>query len=632
MAFDIAIKKAGDQLSAIEFNQIVDEIKLKATAAALGSLTALSTANKQSVVLAINEVFDEVGIKANQSSIGDLIALKTIDKNSIVNAVNEVLLNTHGLGAASESITVKPSDFSSNVFSDAVTDDYYLQSALSDLDVITEATSLIIEGGNMVADTDAGIASISVFVDGVYNQVVKYQAGEARKIKQKTIVLPEGRKRVTLRLGATQSVNGQPGGSFINKVMVPSGYGVTLIKPQTKQNRAVILGDSISVGIGTTRPETKAFIPVIRANQGFNTQIASYGWGRGRFTDIVGTAAQREKVIGDLRTFFAGAVKKILWIELSTNDYGAGVPIATFSSAYGAFIDELKAAIPNIKIYAQTAFARINEDTANSAGAILEDYRAATGTVVSANGRNEFTTLINGKTIVDLSTMPDGVHPNDTGNAIIADYIKEELTEYGFFTTDGTLNSMATNPGASFNLGALGNWTITGKIRKKRDSVKEWVFTQGDVLVDAKTYLFGFENDNTFKVLVFNKLQLVTTTAVTDRVWHHFAVKRTSDLYELYVDNVKVAEGITSAIMSPADKIYIGGNDLSDYPASIDIDYIRVYGNSLSAAEIQTDSETKTLNNLTGALAAWEFDGDFTDKTGNNNLTPGSTSTLIEHP
>lgn len=534
--------------------------------------------------------------------------------------------------------TVYPSDFSYVAFSEEKAGGR-LQSAFSDLNLTTEATTLTLEGGTTLASTHESMSTITVYVDDVFNQTIAFATAQNRQVVTKQITLPSGAKKVTFRTGANQLLTDGYGvaGTFINKVS--AAEGLSLLAPVKKAKRVVVLGDSITVGTGTTRPETKAAINLMRADARLvDYEISSYGWGRAKVSELMGTSASRTTVINNLVNYFAGATSKVLWIELSTNDYGVSpfTSLANLGTYYGAFLDEVKTAIPTIQVFAQTAFVRSNELNASGNTISLQQYRNTLINTVYSNGRDAYTKVIDGASIIEKSDLvADGIHVSDAGNGKIAEFYTREITGQqstnAYMVTDGALTSAASKSTASFDLITLANWTVTGRVRKERDGNKAWAFAFGN-LADNQIIYAGFENDNRFWVKFGGSpAPLQSTAAYTDRAWHKFALRRTGSLFELLMDDVKVHELTKTDLVAGSTRVELGGvSQGAGFPSFLNIDYIRVYNTSLSDASIAAERVNLTDINPTTLHAAWELNGNFNDTIGGNNLIGGVTASFAQ--
>ena len=112
-----------------------------------------------------------------------------------------------------------------------------------------------------------------------------------------------------------------------------------------------------------------------------------------------------------------------------TNDYGNDVPEADFRAAYETILDTLMAA--NTQVVCCTPVYRTSKTGANSQGLWLSDYATMIKEIAAAKGL----------WCIDLLSLtadgcftrfcPDGLHPNEMGHKVIADWIVRECDRLG---------------------------------------------------------------------------------------------------------------------------------------------------------------------------------------------------------
>jgi lysophospholipase L1-like esterase len=192
--------------------------------------------------------------------------------------------------------------------------------------------------------------------------------------------------------------------------------------------RGVVGGDSISVGGNASVLSQLGWVPVLRGLTGYN--IAITGWAAKSASAAFPTATLRQAEASRVKAYLAGAGRKFYWYCLGTNDYGLQTgSAATYKAITGALFDEINQQDPSIIIYAQAPLWRENE-TANSFGNTLDDYRAALSQVAAS--RSGFvryvptTGLLN--TATDYQDNPK-LHPNDAGHAKYAAFVQQELAK-----------------------------------------------------------------------------------------------------------------------------------------------------------------------------------------------------------
>ena len=204
---------------------------------------------------------------------------------------------------------------------------------------------------------------------------------------------------------------------------------------QLKNLKINFLGDSITEGSGTTGPD-KLFHQIIKREYGL---AAAYNCGVG------GTRIAKSKVPGyHIHDLYFGLRATTMTKDVDaivvfggTNDFGHGVAkmgdidsrdIYTFCGAINTLIEELKADFPKAKLVFMTPLRRQTEATPNHGGKILEDYVNAI-IEICAKHNVPVIDLFRSNIIdpFDKEVIPDGLHPNDKGHIIMADYIAKEL-------------------------------------------------------------------------------------------------------------------------------------------------------------------------------------------------------------
>lgn len=195
------------------------------------------------------------------------------------------------------------------------------------------------------------------------------------------------------------------------------------------------LGDSITEGCGTSAPE-KVFHQIIGREYGL---AAAYNCGVG------GTRIAKQSVhynhIFDL--YFALRAKIMtrdvdaIVVFGGTNDFGHGDSkmgnldsddIYTFCGGLNNLINQLKTDFPAAKIIFLTPLRREDENNINHDGKVLEDY---VNTIIEITKKHNLPVIdlfrSNMFEPTDATYFVDGLHPNDNGHAVMADYIAKEL-------------------------------------------------------------------------------------------------------------------------------------------------------------------------------------------------------------
>lgn len=201
----------------------------------------------------------------------------------------------------------------------------------------------------------------------------------------------------------------------------------------------IFLGDSITEGCGTSAPD-KAFHQLIMKNYELKS---AYNAG------ISGTRIAKQTNASDNHKFelyFASRVEilpndaDVVVVFGGTNDYGHGDAkigsiddndVSTFFGALNVLYKKLREKYQNSKLVFMTPLKRVNEQEPNPPeNKILLDYVTAF---------KEFC-VKNEISLIDLyesnvfdpynpEYVPDGLHPNDKGHEVMAEYIANKLIE-----------------------------------------------------------------------------------------------------------------------------------------------------------------------------------------------------------
>lgn len=195
------------------------------------------------------------------------------------------------------------------------------------------------------------------------------------------------------------------------------------------------LGDSITFGAGTSSPN-ETFHQIIKREYGLKE---AYNCG------ISGTRIAKQLVPlnhqNDL--YFALRAKvmprdvDVIVVFGGTNDFGHGdaklgdiesTDIHTFYGALNNLIFSLNEDYPNSKIIFMTPLRRATENVKNQDGRVLADYVDA---IIEVSNKHNLPVIDLFRSDIldpnDATKVPDGLHPNDEGHIIMADYIAKEL-------------------------------------------------------------------------------------------------------------------------------------------------------------------------------------------------------------
>lgn len=193
----------------------------------------------------------------------------------------------------------------------------------------------------------------------------------------------------------------------------------------TRDQKLVLYGDSIASGYASVAPPLDGVDLMLR--QGYAGSVAVEALsGASLFWDTGSPAAFAPVPSANLNLLWFNRLAKhrarVYYLAIGTNDYNDGtgngtMSPANFGAVYGQGIDLLHGACPWAQIVCQSMLLRAAEGANANFGATTDDYRAEIQTVATAAGRAQWASFVNGKAILGLGDLADGLHPTDAGAA-----------------------------------------------------------------------------------------------------------------------------------------------------------------------------------------------------------------------
>jgi hypothetical protein len=216
---------------------------------------------------------------------------------------------------------------------------------------------------------------------------------------------------------------GSPGpyygiGVTMSKIRIPSSEAVQFITEAgsgADANRVLVVGDSISVGIGTSHATTKSWIGVARAN---GCKITSDGWNGASLWSRTHQAAWLAASVARWSALLNGSVTNTVWFALGTNDWKLTVwagDYNAFGAQVGVVLDAFHAARPDVTIYWQLPIL-------STADTGQPDYRTA---AANACASRPWVTVVHGESWT--IAMADTLHPSDAGCIAYEAYVRAIL-------------------------------------------------------------------------------------------------------------------------------------------------------------------------------------------------------------
>jgi len=344
-----------------------------------------------------------------------------------INSIGSTVIPTEPTNPTAQIINPVSSDFAYTLY-DREDIGFNRRSAFAVLKITTDANSLNVSYYSPLADANYTLDAIVSVYDDLWNYVGSINPDNATGKFTKSIDLSgvDFRTYYFVEAGNTHNGTNDFKGTSITKIEAATGTIGMLTIPKST-NRIVAIGDSISVGDGSTQNSKYGWEIRLRDALRVNDwSITSEGWGAAYTLGMFSTATRQQEGADRAIAEFTGATgrKVIIWV-LGTNDFGyiVGDPTAV-GIASASLWDKAYAQDNEIEVIVLTPIYRTNQDTLNSGGWVLNDYRSALTN--EANSR-AFVRVYDGEPVVSVGNYTDNVHPNNTGHQQISDYIQSIL-------------------------------------------------------------------------------------------------------------------------------------------------------------------------------------------------------------
>jgi len=224
--------------------------------------------------------------------------------------------------------------------------------------------------------------------------------------------LPAGQKTVTIIEGLVSKLT-LLNGSFLNRVVVRPETYVKLYEQSTVE-KFVFLGDSITQGVSSGgNASTVNYAKLFKYDD--SKEVTTLGWASGTLIQLASTTPLVDDTVDSItHGFINTTTTKKLIILIGTNDYAVSLAAATFKTYYENLVDAVNASDSSIEIFCISPLLRNGETS------LLDDYRTA---ISDLCGVRAFCTYIEGKTILTLGDLSDGLHPSVSGHQKLHDSI-----------------------------------------------------------------------------------------------------------------------------------------------------------------------------------------------------------------
>ena len=203
-----------------------------------------------------------------------------------------------------------------------------------------------------------------------------------------------------------------------------------------EHKKFIFLGDSITEGYGTTGEE-KIFHQIIKEKHNLSAAHNCGISGTRIAKQIHASIDHKYDLYFSLRVPIMPKDADAIVVFGGTNDFGHGdsemgdinsTDIYTFYGGLNCLINNLKDNFPKAQLIFLTPLRRVTEVEPNQNGKILIDYVNA---IIDVTKKYNLPVIDLFRSEIfdpnDTDVLPDGVHPNDKGHAIMADYIAKEL-------------------------------------------------------------------------------------------------------------------------------------------------------------------------------------------------------------
>jgi len=313
-------------------------------------------------------------------------------------------------------------------------DAYAIITDKAELKVVTDATSMVVEGYNAHSTWSPKWHRFGAY-DGTTKQSVRSEIALKHEVLQLG-ALAAGSKTVSVWGGVLSKPTTTILGDWPQAVRVPSSASLDVTMPSTPSH-LLIVGPADSIASGDTATDGATDPWAVLLGRGAKTYPGSVlvdAYGYRKLADDCSTDGARQALAEKYAAAFAGVTTPRLYVPIGTNDYklAGGLSAANFA-AYGAdWLDRLKALVPSLEVWWQTILLRNtagagDEIAPNSYGDLPSDYRAAVSTI--ATGR-AWVHVVDGTALLayNVTNFTD-IHPTTVGHGLLGGTI---LTALGY--------------------------------------------------------------------------------------------------------------------------------------------------------------------------------------------------------
>lgn len=287
---------------------------------------------------------------------------------------------------------------------------FFRTAAMASQTIETTATAIDFTINSDIYSYYPAFAEVGIYLNGEpFTSILTNSSQKTRRL-----TFPAGTKQITIVNGLQTSLGTTPiRGTYLQRL--DANAAMSRVLP-TYDSTLVVYGDSIAVGADADIPTFHGWVMRLRALRP-DLNVCLEAWGFRSLDDDTKTTELRDDLVDRIESYSPDYIYQ----AIGTNDFGISkASAATTGTRYASLLTDLNAAAPSAQIYCQTPLSRTDENTPNTFGNTLANYRTAIASAVSGKA---YCTLVNGPSIMTNTRMPDGVHPDNAGQDLQAAFV-----------------------------------------------------------------------------------------------------------------------------------------------------------------------------------------------------------------
>lgn len=257
-------------------------------------------------------------------------------------------------------------------------------------------------------NTRSTVHPLTIYIDGVFDREVSISDNS-----EHILIFSAGKKRIKIIEADCSMPSDVIEGCRIKSIILDE-FRYRKVNEGNLVERLVFLGDSITNGASATNKIREGYPWLFRFND--SKDVTVHGWGWGTLKQMAETTELVNQTVSYLTTLFTNVTTKKVVITLGTNDWGVNYTGSTaFSTWYASLLDAINVADSGIEIFCISPLLRSNDASS------LDDYRTEISGLCSTRA---YATYVEGKTILGLPDLADGLHPSTSGHLKVYNSIK----------------------------------------------------------------------------------------------------------------------------------------------------------------------------------------------------------------